>query len=103
MTCEVDVTSTAPMGHIVLTCHEHGLVFVWNDGPPTLGMLVERWDKHVAEQSSLTVSRDLLESLVSEESCWFDHHGGCQEHGYLTLEAGELCPQMELKQLLGLA
>lgn len=43
---------------------------------------------------------DLLESLVDEGQCWFDHHGGCQEHGYISLAHGELCPQFELKQLL---
>jgi hypothetical protein len=44
--------------------------------------------------------RDLLESLVDDDPCWFDHHGGCQAHGYLSLEPGELCPQAELKALL---
>lgn len=46
------------------------------------------------------VSRDLLESLVEADNCWFDHHGGCQAHGYLSLEPGEQCPQQELKNLL---
>lgn len=101
MTCEATYTSLPTIGYTMLLCREHGLVLAWN-GAASPGMLVERWDEHIAEQSSLTVSRDLLESLVSEESCRFDYHGGCQEHGYLTLEAGELCPQMELKQLLGL-
>ena len=28
---------------------------------------------------------ELLQELTSEsEPCWFDHHGGCQEHGYLS-------------------
>lgn len=46
------------------------------------------------------VPRELLESLVDDDGCWFDHHGGCQAHGYLSLEPGELCPQAELKALL---
>jgi hypothetical protein len=49
---------------------------------------------------SYTVSRDLLESLVDDDPCWFDHNGGCQAHGYLALEPGEVCPQEELKRLL---
>lgn len=49
---------------------------------------------------ALIVSRDLLESLVDSDACWFDHHGGCQGHGYLSLQPGEICPQMELRQLL---
>lgn len=51
-------------------------------------------------RETIAVPRDLLESLVDEDDCWFDHHGGCQAHGYLSLEPGELCPQHELKQLL---
>lgn len=49
---------------------------------------------------SVLVSVELLESIVDDEDCWFDHHGGCQAHGYLRLEPGELCPQRELKDLL---
>ena len=43
---------------------------------------------------------DLLESLVDDGECSFDHHGGCQAHGYLSLEPGEKCPQQELRDLL---
>lgn len=46
------------------------------------------------------VRRGLLDSLVEEDDCWFDHHGGCQAHGYLSLAPGEKCPQQELKELL---
>lgn len=49
---------------------------------------------------SVNVPRDLLESLVDGDDCWFDHHGGCQAHGYLSLEPGEVCPQHQLKALL---
>lgn len=55
-----------------------------------------------AQPDTLTVSRELLESLVDEGPCYFDHHGGCQGHGYLGLQPGELCPQYELKVLLGI-
>ena len=48
----------------------------------------------------ILVPRDLLESLVDDGECHFDHHGGCQEHMYLSLEPGEKCPQQELKDLL---
>jgi hypothetical protein len=48
----------------------------------------------------ILVPRELLESLVSEDECSYDHHGGCQEHGYLSLAPGEMCPQAELKQIL---
>ncbi len=43
----------------------------------------------------------LIRDLASSESCWFDHHGGCQEHGYLSLEPGEKCPHAEAWELLG--
>ena len=44
---------------------------------------------------------ELLPSFVDDDPCWFDHHGGCQAHGYLSLEPGQRCPQAELKALLG--
>lgn len=49
---------------------------------------------------TIPVTVDLLRSLVDEGDCSFDHHGGCQGHGYLSLEPGEKCPQAELKELL---
>lgn len=42
----------------------------------------------------------LLRDLVDPDDCWFDHNGGCQAHGYLSLEPGELCPHAEAKSLL---
>lgn len=48
----------------------------------------------------LLISSELLESLVDDGDCWFDHHGGCQEHGYLSLEPGEVCPQQQIKDML---
>ncbi len=43
---------------------------------------------------------ELLECLIDSGDCWFDHHGGCQEHGYISLSPGELCPHYEAKQIL---
>lgn len=42
----------------------------------------------------------LIRDLADEDHCWYDHHGGCQAHGYLSLEPGEKCPQQEAKELL---
>lgn len=42
----------------------------------------------------------LIRELVDQDDCWFDHHGGCQAHGYLGLEPGEKCPHAEAKALL---
>jgi hypothetical protein len=42
----------------------------------------------------------LLRDLVDPNDCNFDHHGGCQEHGHLSLEPGEICPQQIAKDLL---
>lgn len=50
---------------------------------------------------TVPVPVDLLRELVDSGECWFDHDGGCQEHGYLSLGPGEKCPQFELKELLG--
>lgn len=43
---------------------------------------------------------ELLAALVDDEECSFDHHGGCQAHGYLSLQPGEICPQHEAKTLV---
>ncbi len=43
----------------------------------------------------------LIRDLADPDPCWFDHHGGCQAHGYLSLEPGERCPHAEAKDLLG--
>lgn len=43
---------------------------------------------------------NLIESLTDPDDCSFDHHGGCQAHGYLSLEPGEKCPQAEAKELI---
>lgn len=48
----------------------------------------------------VAVPLELLESLVDDEECRFDHHGGCQEHGYLSLDPGETCPQADLKAII---
>lgn len=50
--------------------------------------------------TQLDVAYRLLRDLTDDESCEFDHHGGCQAHGYLSLEPGEKCPQQEAKELL---
>ena len=42
----------------------------------------------------------LIHDLTDPGECWFDHHGGCQEHGYLTLQTGEKCPHAEARELL---
>lgn len=53
------------------------------------------------EQSeSLLVRRGLLESLVDESDCWYDHNGDCQGHGFVGMGPDERCPQAELKELL---
>lgn len=44
--------------------------------------------------------RVLLVSLVDPEDCQFDHHGGCQEHRFLDLEPGEICPNQAAKDIL---
>ena len=52
---------------------------------------------------TITIPRELLESLLDEEGCMYDHHGGCQTHGYLDLEKGQRCPQEEARELLKLS
>jgi hypothetical protein len=42
----------------------------------------------------------LIASLTDDEDCWFDHHRGCQTHGYLDLELGEKCPVQHARDFL---
>jgi hypothetical protein len=41
----------------------------------------------------------LVRDLTDPDPCYFDHHGGCQAHGYLSLKPGEKCPHAEAKEL----
>lgn len=61
---------------------------------PDFPSIAELEAKHKAEMLAFA---ELLECLVDENDCWFDHHGGCQEHGYLTLQPGDICPQQQAK------
>lgn len=53
----------------------------------------------VAPASRATLLR-LIRDLLDSDDCWYDHHGGCQAHGYLSLEPGEQCPHAEAKDVL---
>ena len=51
----------------------------------------------------ISIPADLLESLLDEDPCYRDHHGGCQAHGFLSLQPHEGCPVQEAKDLLAAA
>lgn len=42
----------------------------------------------------------LLSELTDPDDCWFDHHGGCQAHGFISLNPGETCPHADAKALI---
>jgi len=44
----------------------------------------------------LAAATVLINELTEHDECQFDHHGGCQAHGY-HLSPGELCPQQKAK------
>lgn len=75
--------------------HPHGAGLI--DGKRA----VETPDDASSSLATVEVPVDLLASLIDDEECWFDHHGGCQAHGYLSLAPGEKCPQMELRDIVG--
>ncbi|MGN7977414.1 hypothetical protein ACTJJ4_07550 [Microbacterium sp. 22195] len=57
----------------------------------------------VLEAPPSTPGRDiqqLVRDLIDRDDCEFDHHGGCQAHGYLSLQPGEMCPHAEAKAWL---
>ncbi|AMU39230.1 hypothetical protein A3N99_02755 [Mycobacteroides abscessus] len=43
---------------------------------------------------------NLLAKWFDPGPCQFDHHGGCQEHGFLDLEPGEKCPNEQVREIL---
>jgi hypothetical protein len=51
-----------------------------------------------AALAKLEAASSLIEDLTDPEPCSFDHHGGCQAHGYLSLQPGETCPQYDAQQ-----
>lgn len=55
-----------------------------------------------AKREALEGVRTLIQDLTTndDDPCQFDHHGGCQAHGYLNLEHGEVCPQEAAKRWL---
>lgn len=42
----------------------------------------------------------LLSELTDPDPCWFDHHGGCQAHGFISLQPGETCPHQDAKEFV---
>mgnify|MGYP001575933990 FL=1 len=59
-----------------------------------------RQDEIVAFVRAHSALLGLISSLVDDDECSFDHHGGCQAHGFLSLEPGEMCPNEEAKRLI---
>ena len=60
---------------------------------------LDRLTAHVADlEGEREQLMQLIDDLTDEDDCEFDHHGGCQMHGYLSLKPGELCPHAEAKQ-----
>jgi len=47
--------------------------------------------------AALEAATRLIGELTEHDECSFDHHGGCQAHGYLALSPGSKCPQQDAK------
>lgn len=41
---------------------------------------------------------DILESLIDDDPCSWDHNHSCQTHGYFYVDQGGLCPQEDAKR-----
>lgn len=70
-------------------CHEEGIT--------SLGQL-----SRINQNSRvLDEALNIIEALISEEDCRFDHKGDCQEHGWFNLRVNnEKCPHEEARELL---
>lgn len=51
-------------------------------------------------QAEVWSLRRLIRELTDPDPCDFDHKGGCQAHGYLTLKPGQTCPQYDAQQIV---
>jgi hypothetical protein len=78
--------------------------------PHTIGdqlvAVVVNGDQALAERICALLNGDSevrtrLRELTDPDPCWFDHHGGCQAHGFLSLKPGEKCPNARALELLG--
>jgi hypothetical protein len=78
-------------------------VGAWGSGRPT-GEDAEFIAHARTDVPALLAEVERLQCLVRDLSdsypCWFDHHGGCQAHGYLSLGPGEKCPQSEAQEIV---
>ena len=63
-------------------------------GTPGLAAPKDRADLLAIIDAAFPIIRD----LIDPDPCEFDHHGGCQAHGYLSLQPGETCPQHDAKE-----
>ncbi len=116
---DADITGASGTGHVA-----DGVV--WPDGTVTIRWRGERastvnWnnlddaetvhghggatrivfdDGHFADYSDFPQALELLGELTDPDDCWFDHNGGCQAHGFISLQPGETCPHADAKQLL---
>lgn len=61
-----------------------------------LNLLLDTLDERDATIKRITT---LLSELTDPDDCWFDHHGGCQAHGFLSLKPGETCPHADAKAI----
>ncbi len=107
---EADMTDARDVLSWLLTEHAttlHGLAFRLAQGDAAMTAVVSNASRAWAaacEALAATPGREKLLALISdladEDPCWYDHHGGCQAHGYLSLQEGERCPHAVAKELL---
>ncbi len=53
---------------------------------------------NVRSNDLLARSLAILEDMIDSGECWYDHHGYCQEHAWMTINPS--CPHKRAKQLL---
>lgn len=73
----------------------------WDSETESIHGLFMRDAKEALEAAApfiISQATDLISDLTDPDECSFDHHGGCQAHGYLSLQPGETCPQHDAKE-----
>jgi len=74
---------------------DNGMHSHWEMLNPDTGEIIACEEQTERLQHEIEKLKYLIRDLSDNEPCWFDHHGGCQAHGYLSLKPGEKCPMGE--------
>lgn len=72
--------------------------------PGLLALMEQQADQAITQRTEAIQAAErgpllaLIRDLMDAEECWYDHHGGCQAHGWGASEGR--CPHARARELL---